>query len=455
LDERCLLIADDLTGGGDAGAQFAKMGHSTLLISLRDDPKVNFCDYKDRDVLVVNTDSRGRSSENAFFLISGLLKDYDNELFPILYKKIDSTLRGNIGYEIDAILKETDTSMCFLAPTYPEQNRTLVDGIMRVGGKPLALTEVARDTASPIRESRVSKLVQHQSRNRIGWIGLSLVASGFEPLKKAVAVEQKKGNRIIIFDAVSREDLRNIAGVAFSMDGKPLLAGSAGLAEEVARKLTPSKARASRKIRLFKHILIVSGTGSSVTHQQLKQVEKRSIPSFQVTPSLILGDDMKAETERKKLSRKIANSLSQGINVLKTPSEMLHSEDSTEPPIHLKITKTLASIALHALEASKIKPTDVALILTGGETAQNVINGLETEGIEIEGELLEGVGRGHLIGGNWDGLSVIMKAGGFGKKDALEKIVGMLERGRPLTRPPHSDEGEVSSYCLDRGELNG
>lgn len=429
MRQRCLLISDDLTGGGDAGAQFAKMGLSTLLISLQDDFKVDFSGYRDRDVLVVNTDSRGRSSENAFFLISGLLKDYDNELFPILYKKIDSTLRGNIGYEIDAILKETDTPVCFLAPSYPEQSRTLVDGIMRVGGKPLALTEVARDTASPVRESRVSKLLQHQSRNSIGWIGLSHVASNFERLKKAVEVEQKKGNRIIIFDAVSRQDLRNIADVGFSVDRKPLFVGSAGLAEEVAKKLTFSKARAPRKIKSFKHILIVSGTASRITHQQLKQVEKRGLPFFQLTPSLILDDDVKAEKGREELSMKIANSLPQGINVLKTPPEMLHSEDSTRPPIHLKIVKTLASVALLALEASKIKPADVALILTGGETAQNVISGLETEGIEIEGELLEGIVNGHLLGGKWDGLTVITKAGAFGKENALEKIVKILETG--------------------------
>jgi uncharacterized protein YgbK (DUF1537 family) len=402
------------------------------LVSLGEDTRIDFSKYPHSDVLVVNTDSRGLSTEKAFLRVSHLLKNYDAKLFPIIYKKIDSTLRGNIGYEIDAILNETDTPMCFLAPSYPEQNRTLVDGIMRVGGTPLALTEVARDTASPVRESSVSKLLQHQSRNSIGWIGLSRVASGFERLKKAVEVEQKRGNRIIIFDAVSREDLRNIAGVALSVDGKPLFAGSAGLAEEVAKKLMTSKARASRKIKPFKHILIVSGTASSVTHQQLKQVEKRNIPFFQIPASLILGDDAKAEKGRKELSRKIANFLIQGIHVLRTPPELLHPEDSNEPPIHLKIAKTLASVALLSLEASKIKPADVALILTGGETAQHVINGLETkgaEGIEIEGELLEGIVKGHLLGGNWDGLTVITKAGAFGRKNALEKIVKILEAG--------------------------
>jgi hypothetical protein len=166
----------------------------------------------------------------------------------------------------------------------------------------------------------------------------------------------------------------------------------------------------------------------------LKQVEKRSIPFFKLTRSLILGDDAKSAKERKDLSRKIASSLPLGINILKTPSEILDSKESADHPVHLKITKTLASVALLALEASRIDPHDLVLILTGGETAQNVINGLKPEGIEIEGELLEGIVRGHLIGGKWDGLTVVTKAGAFGKENALEKIVGMLEMGSSSTK---------------------
>jgi uncharacterized protein YgbK (DUF1537 family) len=434
MSQRCLLIADDLTGGADAGAQFAKRGLRTLLVSLLGDAKIDFSKHTHRDVLVINTDSRGLSPEKAFLKVSNLLKRFDQKLFPIIYKKIDSTLRGNVGYEIDAILKETKKSLCFMAPSYPEQNRTLVGGILIVGEKPLALTEVARNTASPIQESHVYKILQNQSHNKVGWIDLTHVASSHERLRNMVDEEQKKGNQIIIFDAVSRGDLTNIVEAAFYVDRIPLFVGSAGLAEEVAKKLTPSKANPSQKIRSFNHILIVSGTASSVTHQQLGQVERRPVPSFRLNRSLITGEDRKTQEENKELTKKIANALSQGITILKAPSEMLSSKDSTESPIHLKITKSLASVALLALEASKIKPADLVLILTGGETAQHVTNGLKTEGIEIEGELLEGIVRGHLIGGNWDGLTVVTKAGAFGKEDALEKIVRMIETGSPSTK---------------------
>ena len=135
MPPRCLLIADDLTGGADTGAQFAERGLSTLLIPLKEGHTIDFSQYRERDVLVINTDSRGLTPDEAGSLVSSLLRNYDKGLFPLIYKKIDSTLRGNIGYETDAILRETNISMGFMTPSFPEQERTVVNGILMVRGK--------------------------------------------------------------------------------------------------------------------------------------------------------------------------------------------------------------------------------------------------------------------------------------------------------------------------------
>ena len=431
--QRCLIIADDLTGGADTGAQFAKRGLSTLLISLTGRRRIDFTKYLKRDVLVINTISRGLSPDKAFDVVSGSLKKYEERDFPVIYKKIDSTLRGNIGYEIDAILKETNIPFCFMAPSYPEQKRALVGDIMMVGERPLSLTEVAHDSTSPVRESHVSKLLRSQSRHNIGRIDLTYVASGRERLLKAVKGEQRRGEKIIILDAFSRQDLTHIADVAFCMDKIPLFVGSAGLAEEVAKKLSPElKERASSKkesTKTFKHILLVSGSASEVTHQQLERVERRKIPTFQLNKSMFTSDVAKTQTIEKELSSRVATSLNRRHVILKTCSERIQTEGSKGLPIHLKITKTLASIALSALNESSVSARDLALILTGGDTALGVLDLFRPEGVEIEGELLEGMMRGRLIGGAWDGLTIVTKAGGFGKEDALEKIMVILETG--------------------------
>lgn len=431
MSQRCLLIADDLTGGADAGAQFAKRGLRTVLISLKQGTQIDLTQYVSKDVLVVNTDSRGLPPDKAIRLVSSLCKEYDRNLFPIVYKKIDSTLRGNVGFEIDAILKETGIPVCFLTPAYPEQNRTLVNGILMVGGKPVASTEAARDAASPVQESHVPKLLQNQSRYNIGKIELSRVTAGPEHLKETVGEERKKGNKIIVFDAATRQDLRNVAEVGFDLDKRPLFVGSAGLAEEVARKFSPIE-RSSRTWKSTKpcsHVFIISGSTSSVTHEQLKQLERRDIVSFELSKSFLTKDGPDLEAVKRDLISNVSDALTNGHVILKTCSQRLLSGGPETAPIHLGIAKKIGEVVLSVLKESHLDISEFALILTGGDTAMSVLNLLKIEGMGIDGEILKGIVIGHLIGGKWDGLKVVTKAGAFGEEGALWKIIGILEAG--------------------------
>jgi uncharacterized protein YgbK (DUF1537 family) len=427
--QHCLLIADDLTGGADAGVQFVKRGLKTLLISFRGDRPVPFMAHP-ADVLVINTITRGLPPAEAFDILSvlsGLLKSFDPKRFPILYKKIDSTLRGNIGSEIDAILRETNLPLCFLAPSYPEQGRVLVGGIMMVGEKPLALTEAARDTASPVQESHICKLLANQTSLSIGKIDLTHVASGKEALRWVVEREQRAGRRIIIFDAVSRQDLATIAEVALSMETVPLLAGSAGLAGEVARILAPAQINAEpERQRTFRHVLIVGGSASAVTHAQLQRLRDGGLPSFELPRDLVSGNGRAGTDGRRKLARLLGSALAGGHVIVRTFTERWTGNGDEGAPIPQRIIGVMAGVTLEALREARVDAGDLALILTGGDTALGVLQLLDYQGIELEGELLEGIVRGNLRGGPWDGLTIVTKAGAFGKEDALVKIVERL-----------------------------
>lgn len=193
-NKRCLVIADDLTGEADTGVQFLIRGLNTCLISPDSARPIDFSRYLNRDVLVVNTHSRSLNARQASERITLLLKDYRRDLFPLVYKKIDSTLRGNMGSEIDALLEKKGFSVGFVAPSFPEQKRSLVGGIMMVDGKPLSLTEAAQDAVSPIHESHVHKLLEAQSRWEIARIDLTYVASTAEKLHAEVMRECRSGN---------------------------------------------------------------------------------------------------------------------------------------------------------------------------------------------------------------------------------------------------------------------
>jgi uncharacterized protein YgbK (DUF1537 family) len=424
-NKRCLVIADDLTGAADTGVQFVIRGLNTCLISPDSARPIDFSRYLKRDVLVVNTHSRSLNARQASEKIALLLKDYRRDLFPLIYKKIDSTLRGNMGSEIDALLEKTGFSVGFVAPSFPEQKRSLAGGIMMVDGKPLSLTEAAQDAVSPIHESHVHKLLEAQSRWDIARIDLTYVASTAEKLHAEVMRECLSGKgKLIIFDAVTREDLQNIAEVSFRMSQQPLLIGSAGLAREIAGGLSaaaghqPFPPESTEAVR----ILMVSGSASGVTHGQIHRLEKTgSVSSFELGAGMRSDDE---KTRRKwilRMAEQMGETLRQGHVLLKSSPERL--EQQGEVPVQARITNELAVMTRHALTVSEIPIESLILVATGGDTAMDILQALNAGELHILGQVIEGIVMSRLVGGGYEGLRVITKAGAFGKDDALEKII--------------------------------
>jgi uncharacterized protein YgbK (DUF1537 family) len=304
---------------------------------------------------------------------------------------------------------------------------------MMVNGKPLALTEAAHDMAAPVKESHVQKLIEYQSKKKVGRIDLTYVAADPELLSQTVHKEQAAGNKIIVLDAVSRQDLANIAEVGFRMDKRPLFVGSAGLAEEVAKKFvslieTRQTSQAPHsKAQKAHHVFIVSGSLSTVTRQQLDLIAQRNIPIVQADNSFLTGEETTAAKREKELSHDVAAALSEGHVVLTTPPTRLASKNATNSLTAFEITKRLGHVTSSVLSQSKIDPQNLTVIAVGGDTAISVFNSLRGEGIEIHGEISNGIVKGQLVGGLWDGLRFVTKAGGFGGPDTLKEVVGTLE----------------------------
>ena len=179
-----MLVADDLTGACDAGVAFAP-----AVVVLRESAKVTA-----DDALIYSTHSRGEDETIAAARVAALMLDLPPAA--LIYKKIDSMLRGNVRAELEAMLASSSSSgrrRALVCPAFPEQGRTVVNGI-----------------AEPA--------------------GIDLVA-----LLQGLPVE--------IPGAASQEDLHRIAASAHP--ARDLLVGSAGLARALgripARVPTPSE----------------------------------------------------------------------------------------------------------------------------------------------------------------------------------------------------------------------
>lgn len=427
----CLVVADDLTGAADTGVQFAIRGRDACLISPEGDRPIDFSRYRTRDVLVVNTRSRGLDAGRASDRIALLLRDGRPDGFRLAYKKIDSTLRGNIGAEIDSLMDATGSSVGFVAPSLPEQHRSVEGGILRVDGKPLALTEAARDAVTPIHESRVPELLRAQSRRKVVWIGLDQVGSTVDALHAEVMRHGSSGNGVlIVFDAATRADLRNIAEAGFRMPQHPLWIGSAGLAGEVAGMLSSD---AGRRPSPFgdagsMRILWVCGSASGVTHGQIRYLEERgSVAAFELYAGM--GSTPSGQDAVLRTAERMGRALGQGHVLLKPPHARLEPRD--DAPVQTRITEDLGLMTRHALAASGLPVGSLVLVAAGGDTAAAVLQALGAEELRILGQALDGIVVSRLAGGPYDGLRIITKAGAFGQEDAFEKIIGFVA-GRPL-----------------------
>jgi uncharacterized protein YgbK (DUF1537 family) len=251
------VIADDFTGACDAGVQFRKHGLETVVLA----DVESLGDFqRELDLVAIDTESRDVSPETAYGKVRDALRELKKLSAQLVYKKIDSTLRGNLGAELDATIDELRVEAVIVAPSFPARNRTTVDGHLLVHNTPLERTEFARDAVNPLKESFIPKLLGRQTKRGIGHIGLHKVRSGGQPLEREIRRLVKQGNQIVVVDAETDEDLARIAG---SVDSSVLPCGSAGLAEHIASLLT-SRTR----------LLVVSGSVNSATLGQIAEVEK-------------------------------------------------------------------------------------------------------------------------------------------------------------------------------------
>jgi len=428
MEKRCIIIADDLTGSADSGAQFAKFGFRTHIVSNDNfkDSEVFIPDVI--DVLVVNTKSRDVDPLTSRSGIRKLIKKFKLPSFPIVYKKVDSSLRGNIGHEIDEILEKTKHKACFLAPAYPEQERLYENGVLKLFEKSMGFEGTAK---SILKELNIIDMIQQQSKHSVKLIHLSDLSQETNQLTTKIKHYMANGNRIFLFDAISREDLRKIAKLAFRMESMPLLSGSAGLAEEIGRRLqnqefknlNPKEAIING---VFQSVFIISGSASKVAHTQLDKL-KSDTPTFEINAQFFGNSEKKRKILRENLANRIKKQLSNGYAILKICQQNIDCNIDSKSGLS-QLTEMLSEITFLTIKKINFDSENLLLILIGGETAQNILESLDYNRLEIIGEIFDSIILSKIIGGPFDRLNIITKAGGLGQDDALLKLTKMVRK---------------------------
>ncbi|PYE44563.1 four-carbon acid sugar kinase family protein [Paenibacillus barcinonensis] len=424
------IIADDLTGANDSGVQLARHGLKTSVLFNMDE--ASLASY---DTVVFDTDSRSISAEEAYDRVYRAAKLLTDNGFDTLFKKMDSTMRGNIGIEIDAVYDVVQPDFMMIAPGYPKNHRTILDGIHYLNGAPLAETEIAFDPKTPVTTSHLPELLRQQTKYNVGEISVADLEAGPEQVQ--AKLNQMKHNQIpyVLVDSTEERHLELILQMTRDMPYTFAWAGSAGIANYLpAHYELESKYAALTIPPNSGPILTVVGSVNKNSREQLYQLLRQSrIASVSFHSFKAVSADADRAEELERVYDEVRTKALEGQNVvLYSTAESIdielaratgenrglnHTEVSNE------IVRAIGEICARLLEEGLFK----GVSMTGGDTAKQICLKWNISGFELLDELEIGVPISRFMG--IEDLYVITKAGGFGKPDVFIRAIQKLKGG--------------------------
>jgi uncharacterized protein YgbK (DUF1537 family) len=401
------VVADDLTGALDTGVQFRGWGMSVAVHMAEE----SFATTRKAEVVVVDTQTREDPSEESYGKAFRATKWLLSKGAEIIYKKVDSTLRGNIGFELDAVMDASDVEMAFVAPAYPAYGRTTIGGIHMVDGKPLNETEYGI-------EAHIPTLIGDQSLRKVGLVGLEIIRRGPKTIEKEISNLKEDGVEITVFDSAAERDLLDVSRVA---GGVEVVVGSAGLASELPQGLG---------LRDALPALAICGSTRTLTRLQAAAFAERLGCRLIELDASCLFDKANYLDEVERCAKDAREAMLTGTDVVVGSALDEAAEEKAlklgeslgyrEAEVRALVEDALGAVSSKALDGVRVS----GLILTGGATALSVCRALEVVDFEILEEIEPGIPLLSLGGG----LRAVTKAGGFGEEDALIKIVRYLRR---------------------------
>ena len=375
-----VAIADDLTGALEVGAKFAERGRTAWVTT-----DLHKVDCRPSPIaLTFDTEGRHLSAREAGERVRRLASLCRLHGMRLVYKKTDSTLRGNIGSELNALAETYPELPLFYVPAYPRMGRTVRNGRLYVDGVPVNETEFAKDPLDPVCESNIHRLISRECSGPVISVRVTDLRVGMEPA-------------IYICDGETDDEIREAACFITSQAALWLVAGPAGLAEQLAEYFAVPHGP-SRGHPAIRKCLVVNGSFHPVSQAQVEYARLRGWRTAD--------------------SSEAPRALSESGWV------MLETSMGNRPP-SAAFTKNLGGTVRRILCQASVD----ALVIFGGDTAFGVVEALECADLEALAELVPGVPLSRLPAPAPQGpqeLYLITKAGGFGPPDVLCKIRALL-----------------------------
>ncbi|MEX2222342.1 MAG: four-carbon acid sugar kinase family protein [Candidatus Rokuibacteriota bacterium] len=379
------IIADDLTGACDTGCLFAGSGPVGVVV----EPVLPSAD---RPVIAVDTESRPLAPDEAARVVRAVAARLKPRLGGVVFKKIDSTLRGAVGAELTALLEGGPFAGALVCPAFPAQRRVVRHGRLLVDSVPVHESPFGRDPAFRAATSEIAALLAAGAP--VVPLGLDDVRAGRE--KIAHILEQHRG-AIVAADAETDADLASLAEALGAVPGT-LAAGSAGLGRALSRALglagpavtlPPGAAR-----------LVVVGSLHPASRAQLGALTRAGMAG--VTAD---GD---GHTDEATAVAALAGGRPAFVASV------------TAPAARDAVARQVAQAAGRVIERAS---PDLVMV-TGGETAYALIQALRPDRFDLLGAPADGLALGRLTLAGGRQIPLLTKAGGFGAAGFFSSLLG-------------------------------
>lgn len=364
------ILADDLTGACDVASCFADVfGQAVVMVSCEGE-KADFSG----NFRVINTQSRLMKASECRRLVKSVGLLLENK--PVIFKKIDTALRGSLGAELEGLIEAVGHRRVIVAPALPKIGRTTINGIQYIGGVPVGETDHSRDIASPTRSSDISEIIKETG-----------------------------DAKFIVEDAQSDDDLEEIVDKYLS-GGETVFVGSLGLAEALAKRTERAMAP-KPTIRKSKRPIIITASQYERTRTQIGEAVSKY--DAKVITVEIEGDRSSVQAIREK--------------PIETNTPLIVRMSSV--PSRLRPSELAFRFALKAGDIVEEMDAD-GIGVIGGETAFHLFRQLAATELLVSERISDVIACGMIVDGKMKGAPFATKGGSVGADDSIVKMIGYM-----------------------------
>jgi len=426
----CVVIADDLTGGNATGVLMTKMNyraHSILNLDAIRPEALSDC-----DCVIYPTNSRSLTPETACERVTEACRHLAGPDVKVYSHRIDSTMRGNMGIETDAMLDYLgEDYVAVVAPCWPSTGRIVCGGYVLVDGIPIHKSAVAVDPKCPVKQSNLADIFRSQSRYGVAPVYIDDMMHGKHYLAKRMRQLVEEGNRTLTFDCITQEDLDLIADACITSKLKIVAVDPGVFTATLARKIIKPRKQATKS-----KILAVVGSVHPNAKVQLEQLwlSQRTYNVLVETRRFLDSKSAREHEIDRAVQEVLTNCEKNQISTV--VGDGIYPENRIDfgpymdkmgcslEEVTTIINRSLAEIAYRIFKA---EPSFEAIYTSGGDVTISVCERFGAAGLRLRDEVLPLAAYGKFLEGEFDGKQIITKGGSQGGPDAINQCITYLK----------------------------